>query len=117
MRDRADLRDDHGVDGFHPKGTISHPAKGQSLSYQFYYAVAMLSFPNQTIVYKNNLHQLFFPIDDLCIAGMLALKIEGFVGRRYARSGSVGRIELIRTAAAGARLFRPNVRATIARPR
>jgi hypothetical protein len=29
----------------------------------------MLSFVNQTIVYKNNFHQLFFPIDGLCIAG------------------------------------------------
>ena len=36
MRERADLRDDHGVDGFHPEGTISHPAKSKSLSYQFY---------------------------------------------------------------------------------
>jgi hypothetical protein len=53
-----------------------------------------------------------------CTSGdELALKIEGFVGRRHARSGSVRRIELIRTAVAGARLFRPNVRATIARPR
>src|SRR5271167_1138362 len=36
MRERADLRDDHGVDGFHPEDTISHPATGQSLSYQLY---------------------------------------------------------------------------------
>jgi hypothetical protein len=57
----------------------------------------MLSFPNQTIVYKNNFHQLSFPIDGLCIVRVgdeLALKIEGIVGRRDALSGSVGRIEL-----------------------
>ena len=36
MRERADLRDDHGVDGFHPEGTISHTAKSKSLTYQFY---------------------------------------------------------------------------------
>jgi hypothetical protein len=29
----------------------------------------MLSFANQTIVYKNNFYQLFSPIDGLCIAG------------------------------------------------
>ncbi|MGA7259995.1 MAG: hypothetical protein WBX30_03725, partial [Stellaceae bacterium] len=70
MRERADLRDDHGVDGFHPERTISHPAKSKSLSYQFYSAVAMLTFANQTIVYKNNFHQLLFQIDgtyiDMC---------------------------------------------------
>jgi hypothetical protein len=61
----------------------------------------MLSFPNQSIVYKNNFHAaaiaLFhYAAAARCRSGdVLALKIEDIVGRQHTRSESIRRIELI----------------------
>ena len=60
----------------------------------------MLSFANQTIVYKNNFHAAATALSHYVTAARcrsgdeFALKIEGIVGRWDALSGSVGRIEL-----------------------
>jgi hypothetical protein len=61
----------------------------------------MLSFANQTIVYKNNFHAATTALSHYVAAARcrsgdeFALKIEGIVGRQYTRSESIWRIELI----------------------